>query len=188
MALFGGCGRKPTMENLMQQLAAHPMLHLAADVLREEKQSEGNGDRTPADAWKHCVEGYYDDGIRTVFVYRDYLGVLHGKIQQMFPSEEDKQKGWKMPDIVGFYYTECGYEPLPDYCRIGYRQVMRTWTEVVRALMKKLYPDYQYSDCATLDMKTPDIAANELCFNRAVICYFTYTLPRPHYKKWFKEE
>lgn len=102
MALFGS-GKKSIMEDLAQQLAAHPMLQWAAQVLRRTEPR--NCDQKAADAWKHCVEDYYDDGTRTVFVYRDYLGVLHGKLQQMFPSEEDERNGWKMPANDGFRYT-----------------------------------------------------------------------------------
>ena len=184
MAIFGS-GRKSTMENLTQQLATHPMLQWVAQVLRQEKQEDG--DRKSADAWKHRVDDYYDDGIRTVFVYRDYLGVLHGKVQQMFPTAEEEKNGWKIPAHDGFRYTVYGYEPLPGCCGIGYRDVMKAWTEVVRALMMKMYPDYQYSDCSICDLKT-SAAANELHFDESVMCYFTYTLPRPHYEKWFKEQ
>ena len=164
MALFGS-GKKSIMEDLAQQLAAHPMLQWAAQVLRRTEPR--NCDQKAADAWKHCVEDYYDDGTRTVFVYRDYLGVLHGKLQQMFPSEEDERNGWKMPANDGFRYTSYGYEPLSGHCGVGYRDVMKVWTEVVRALMA---------------------ASNELHFDESVVCYFTYILPRPHYEKWFKEQ
>lgn len=184
MALFGS-GKKSIMEDLAQQLAAHPMLQWAAQVLRRTEPQ--NCDQKAADAWKHCVEDYYDDGTRTVFVYRDYLGVLHGKLQQMFPSEEDERNGWKMPANDGFRYTSYGYEPLSGHCGIGYRDVMKVWTEVVRALMAKMYPDYRYSECAIRDIHPP-AASNELHFDESVVCYFTYILPRPHYEKWFKEQ
>ena len=184
MAFFGP-SKKSIMEDMTQQLSVHPMLRWAAQVLRQEEQQ--NGDQKPADAWKHQVENYYDDGVRTVFVYCDYLGVLHGKVQQMFPSKEEEKNGWKMPTHDGFRYTTCGYEPLSGYCGPGYRDVMGVWIEVVRALMKKMYPNYQYSECATRERQTPPVA-NELHFDDSFMCYFTYTLPRPHYEKWFKEQ
>ena len=187
MALFGGPSKKTTMENLMQQLAVHPMLQWVVQVLRQEKQNPEDHNQRIADSWKHCAADYYDDGVRTVFVYRDYLGVLYGKVQQMFPSEEEERKDWKMPAYDGFRYTTYGYEPLSGYYGIGYRDVMRAWTEVVRALMIKMYPDYQYSDCAIRDIQTPP-AGNALHFDESVLCYFTYTLPRPRYEKWFKEQ
>ena len=114
-------------------------------------------------------------------------GVLHGKVQQMFPTAEEEKNGWKMPAHDGFRYTVYGYEPLSGCCGIGYRDVMKAWIEVVRALMMKMYPNYQYSDCSICDLKT-SAAANELHFDESVMCYFTYTLPRPHYERWFKEQ
>lgn len=63
MALFGS-GKKSIMEDLAQQLAAHPMLQWAAQVLRRTEPR--NCEQKAADAWKHCVEDYYDDGTRTV--------------------------------------------------------------------------------------------------------------------------
>lgn len=185
MALFGGSSKKTTMENLMQQLAVHPMLQWVVQVLRQEEQEQH--DKRPAGKWKHCTDDYYDDGVRTVFVYRDYLGVLQGKVQQMFPSEEEERKGWKMPANDGFRYTVYGYEPLSGYYGIGYRDVMKAWTEVVRALMMKMYPNYQYSSCAIRDIQVPT-ATDALHFDESVLCYFTYTLPSPHYEKWFKDQ
>ena len=185
MALFGGPSKKTTMENLTQQLAVHPMLQWVVQVLRQEEQEQH--DKRPAGRWKHYIDDYYDDGVRTVFVYRDYLGVLQGKVQQMFPSEEEERKGWKMPANDGFRYTVYGYEPLSGYYGIGYRDVMKAWTEVVRALMMKMYPNYQYSSCAIRDIQVPT-ATDVLHFDESVLCYFTYTLPRPHYEKWFKDQ
>ena len=66
MALFGGPSKKTTMENLMQQLAVHPMLQWVVQVLRQEEQEQH--DKRPAGKWKHCTDDYYDDGVRTVSV------------------------------------------------------------------------------------------------------------------------
>ena len=92
-----------------------------------------------------------------------------------------------MPANDGFRYTSYGYEPLSGHCGVGYRDVMKVWTEVVRALMAKMYQDYRYSECAIRDIHPP-AASNELHFDESVVCYFTYILPRPHYEKWFKEQ
>ena len=180
MALFGGNSK---IDKIEKQLMEHHILYLVERMLKKGQYEETNDNNDRK--WIHCVEDYYDDGVRSVYVYRDYVGILRGK-PTLLTQPVKGEKEQKEIDYDGFSYTAFGYEPISGYGGIGYREIMKSWINVVRERMMAMYPQYKYSNCSLYDNKQAAQTTNALHFDVSLVGYFTYTLPRPCYKPWFQ--
>lgn len=174
MALFGS-GNKVVEEEIRKKLSVHPLLRLVAIIMSGEE----NGEEKEL-LWRHCITDYGDSGIRTVYIMQDGIGLVKGKICHEIWTEQDFSEGILMR------YTCSEYEPISNYKGISYKRIMQLWAEAVKGYMRESYPDYTYSTCSTYETGlTKNLG--EYSTDDSQCWYFTYTLPRPAYKKWFEE-
>lgn len=175
MGLFGN---KNELEGIGVQLSVHPMLKIIEDGLRSSEGKEGY-------EWMNNVADYYDDGRRTVAVLQDYFIVANGPQFKLFPKAETGKEPEEIEKVM-IRYSDFGYEPISNYKGIGYKKMLGVWIEQIKLLMStKLHPEYSYSSCQDYETGWKG-GSGTYTSDMSQAYIFTYTLPRPPYKKWLE--